>query len=95
MQLSMVQFSLEDFKKIVQQVVKEELSELSNKISEEEFLTRKEAAKFLCIGLTTLDKLKNEKRLSPMKEGRNSYYLKSQLVEYRKSLLTKGYGQDV
>jgi hypothetical protein len=95
MQISMIQFSLEDFKEIVQQVVKEELSELSNQISEEEFLTRKAAAKFLNIGLTTLDKLKNEKRLLPMKEGRNSYYLKSQLVDYRKSLLTKTSSQDV
>ena len=85
---------MEDFKEIVQQVVKRELAELSNKISEEEFLTRSEAAEFLKIGLTTLDKLRREKRLLPMKEGRNSYYLKSQLVDYRKSLL-KGGGQDV
>lgn len=81
-----------DLQSLITKAIKETVKTLSltqNNSNTEEYLTPKEACKFLKIGMTTLYHLKKEGKIPFIKELSKVFYVKSNLREYRLSLERK------
>jgi len=61
----------------VKQIMKE-----GGKKMEKKLLNRKEAAKYLCLGVSTIDKFLALKRLKPVRLGRRVLFLKEDLDKF-------------
>lgn len=85
-------YSTDEFKAIFREIVREELQglgALGNAQNDEKFemLTRQEAMAFLKVGATKFNGIR--KLLNPIIEGVTKYYLKEELIAYRRSLIQK------
>mgnify|MGYP001796868252 CR=1 FL=1 len=58
----------------------------NNSSSKDVYLTRKEALSFLRVGSTTFNKLRQQGKVTPIREGGKTLYVKSELIEYRNSI---------
>ena len=91
-------YSTDEFKAIFREIVREELQGLGvlgNAQNDEQFdmLTRKEAMAFLKVGATKFNEIR--KLFKPIIEGRTKFYLKEELIHYRKSLIQGEGGANV
>ena len=86
--LNLVQVSLEDIARKIQEIVATELQKFKSNFNQEEreesfeLMSRDEVAKLLKVSLTTLFNWNNQNILANRKIGRRAYYLRSEVMAH-------------
>lgn len=86
-------YSPDDMRNIIKEVVREALHEFNQiKSAQEvingELLTRKEAMELLRVKSTKFNELRNEGFVHPVRIGKKTLYRKSDLIDYYESLMS-------
>ena len=82
-----IQLSTEELEQLLNKVIDQKLFQVQFKASPtEKLLSRHEAAKFLNVGLTTLNKLKKQKKVKPIYIGNKVLYKESSLLSFIDSM---------